>query len=92
MTRPIEFHVWVQVEREGPGDDEYENEGLPDKLTTFDTFEEAAAFIRTLPGWFGRVAETSNYRERAEQVLTHEECGCIIGHRRPECLAHAARA
>ena len=59
-----QFFVWVQVERQGPANDEHEEHddvGLPDKLATFSTFGEAAAFIRTLPGW-EMYGDTSDYR------------------------------
>ena len=57
------YKVWVQVEAIDEEADSFENEGLPDCLGEFDTFEEAAAFIRALPGWTF-YKEGSDYREK----------------------------
>jgi len=57
------FKVWVQVEKLDVDKNEYDNVGLPDSLGEFDTFEQATAHIRSLPGWDFYPASTSDYRE-----------------------------
>lgn len=59
-SEEVEYSVWVQIERADK--DGHDNYGLPDKLDTFKTFEEAAGFVRTMPGWAGPYAKTSDYR------------------------------
>jgi len=69
-----EYKVWVQMEQcpdnelEHLGEhlgleEDYANIGLPDCLGVFETPEQAAAFIRSLPGW---VSNGSDYREGAD--------------------------
>lgn len=47
-----EYKVWVSVERikEYDGDEQYDDMGAPDCLGGFDTFKQACAFVRSLPG------------------------------------------
>ncbi len=47
----VEFKVWVTVERVNDDADSYTDLGEPDSLGTFDTPDEACAFVRTLNGW-----------------------------------------
>jgi len=59
------YKVWVSIERiiEEDNEGQYDDMGLPDPLDSFDTFEEACAFVRSLPGWLG-VRDTSDFREK----------------------------
>ena len=49
----VSWNVWVQIERaEVTEDGEERWDNLePDKLDIFDTFPQAAAFVRSLSGW-----------------------------------------
>ena len=68
------FKVWVQLERIENDPERFENAGLPDCLGTFEREEEATAFIRSLPGWEGVVAATSDYRLMEELRCPNCEC------------------
>lgn len=46
----VVFKVWVVVERVSSTEEPVEM-GLPDCIGEFDSFEEAAEHVRTLPGW-----------------------------------------
>ena len=63
------FKVWVDIERIDEEADSFEDVGLPDPLGTFNTFEEACAFVRRLPGW-EIVGSSSDYRQRDPALET----------------------
>lgn len=46
---PDVYKVWLQIERCNEEEDEYEDLFLPDNLGTFDTVDEAVAFMESLP-------------------------------------------
>jgi hypothetical protein len=71
------YKVWVQVERIDEDADTYEDVGLPDPLGVFDTLEEAAVFIRMLPGWERNSAADSDLRVGGP--LLCPECGGAPG-------------
>ena len=67
----VGYKVWVQVEKivdpEEGGDYIYEQVGLPDCIGEFDTFRQATAHIRSLPGWeYMFPAFTSDYQEESD--------------------------
>lgn len=70
------FRVWVDLELE-TGPDTYldgsEIGFLPDCIGTFATLEDAAAFIRTLPGWWDGPRKTSDFR------IQNETCDASLG-------------
>jgi len=45
MATPIKFKVWVHIERIDKDNDEYEDEGLPEPIDTFDSLEEAESLV-----------------------------------------------
>jgi hypothetical protein len=59
------FRIWVNIEElhDANEDDVYQDCGLPDAIGDFATLEEAACFVRGLPGWRARNEGTSDYRE-----------------------------
>lgn len=46
----IEWKVWVEVERIDEDNDSYESLE-PEPLGSFDTYQQASAFLRSLPGY-----------------------------------------
>jgi len=47
----MRYKVWVSIEEINEETDHYEDLAGPDPLGAFGTLEEAAAFVRGLPGW-----------------------------------------
>ena len=45
------YKVWVSIEEINEENDHYEDLAGPDPLGEFDRLEDAASFVRGLPGW-----------------------------------------